>query len=198
MCGLAGLIRPTPDTGADRLSALARAMGDAMLHRGPDDSGIWVDEQAGVALAHRRLSILDLSPLGHQPMASADHRYVIAYNGEIYNFAELREVLVARGHGFRGHSDTEVLLAAVVEWGVEEAIARCNGMFAIALWDRQERCLWLARDRVGKKPLYYGWAGDTFVFGSELKALWQHPAFDNAIDPDALALLRACGTVPTF
>lgn len=196
MCGLAGLLRPTPDTGVDRLSELARTMGDAMLHRGPDDSGVWVEEQAGVALAHRRLSILDLSPLGHQPMTSADHRFVIAYNGEIYNFAELREVLVARGHAFRGHSDTEVLLAAVVEWGVEEAIARCNGMFAIALWDRQERCLWLARDRVGKKPLYYGWAGDTFVFGSELKALWQHPAFDNAVDPDALALLLRLDYIP--
>ncbi|MBF6024710.1 asparagine synthase (glutamine-hydrolyzing) [Lysobacter niastensis] len=196
MCGLAGLLRPTPDTGADRLSALARAMGDAMLHRGPDDSGVWADEQTGIALAHRRLSILDLSPLGHQPMASADQRFVVAYNGEIYNFAELREVLVARGHAFRGHSDTEVLLAAAVEWGVEDAIARCNGMFAIALWDRQEQCLWLARDRVGKKPLYYGWAGDTFVFGSELKALWQHPAFDNPVDPDSLALLLRLDYIP--
>jgi asparagine synthase (glutamine-hydrolysing) len=196
MCGLAGLLRATPDTGEQRLIALASAMGDALLHRGPDDRGVWVDEAAGAALAHRRLSILDLSPLGHQPMASADHRYVIAYNGEIYNFAALREVLVARGHAFRGHSDTEVLLAAVVEWGVEEAITRCNGMFAIALWDRQERCLWLARDRVGKKPLYYGWAGDTFVFGSELKALWQHPDFDNAVSRDALALLLRLDYIP--
>ncbi|MFC3551776.1 asparagine synthase (glutamine-hydrolyzing) [Lysobacter cavernae] len=196
MCGLAGLLRPAPDTDEERLTALVRAMGDALVHRGPDDSGVWADAQAGVALAHRRLSILDLSPLGHQPMASADHRYVVAYNGEIYNFAELREVLVARGHGFRGHSDTEVLLAAVVEWGVEAAITRCNGMFAIALWDRQERCLWLARDRVGKKPLYYGWAGDTFVFGSELKALWQHPDFDNAVSRDALALLLRLDYIP--
>lgn len=196
MCGLAGLLRPTPDTDAGRLAALARAMGDALVHRGPDDSGAWVDEQEGIALAHRRLSILDLSPLGHQPMVSADHRHVVAYNGEIYNFAELREVLVARGHAFRGHSDTEVLLAAVVEWGVEDAVSRCNGMFAIALWDRQERCLWLARDRVGKKPLYYGWAGDTFVFGSELKALWQHPQFDNPVNRDALALLLRLDYVP--
>lgn len=196
MCGLAGLLRPIPDTDAGRLTVLAGAMGDALEHRGPDDRGVWVDGTAGIALAHRRLSILDLSPLGHQPMASEDHRFVVVYNGEIYNFAELREVLVARGHAFRGHSDTEVLLAAVVEWGIEETVARCNGMFAIALWDRQERCLWLARDRVGKKPLYYGWAGDAFVFGSELKALWRHPEFDNGVDPDALALLLRLDYVP--
>lgn len=196
MCGLAGLLRPTPDTDAGRLTVLAGAMGDALEHRGPDDRGVWVDDTAGIALAHRRLSILDLSPLGHQPMASEDQRFVVVYNGEIYNFAELREVLVARGHRFRGHSDTEVLLAAVVEWGIEETVARCNGMFAIALWDRQERCLWLARDRVGKKPLYYGWAGDAFVFGSELKALWRHPDFDNGVDPDALALLLRLDYVP--
>lgn len=196
MCGLAGLLRPSPDTDAGRLTALAGAMGDALVHRGPDDRGVWVEEESGIALAHRRLSILDLSPLGHQPMASSDHRYVIAYNGEVYNFAELREVLVARGHAFRGHSDTEVLLAAVVEWGVEAAIARCNGMFAIALWDRQERKLWLARDRVGKKPLYYGWAGDSFVFGSELKALWRHPDFDNGVNRDALALLLRLDYIP--
>jgi len=196
MCGLAGLMRPVPDTGMEQLASLARAMGDQLAHRGPDDSGVWADAEAGIALAHRRLSILDLSPLGHQPMASADHRYVIAYNGEIYNFAHLREVLIARGHAFRGHSDTEVLLAAVVEWGVAEAIARCQGMFAIAMWDRQERVLWLARDRVGKKPLYYGWAGDTLVFGSELKALWRHPAFDNGVNRDALALLLRYDYIP--
>jgi asparagine synthase (glutamine-hydrolysing) len=196
MCGLAGLLRPTPDTDVGRLTALAGAMGDALEHRGPDDRGVWVDDTTGIALAHRRLSILDLSPLGHQPMISADQRYVVVYNGEIYNFAELREVLVARGHAFRGHSDTEVLLAAVVEWGVEDTLARCNGMFAIALWDRQERCLWLARDRVGKKPLYYGWAGDTFVFGSELKSLWRHPQFDNGVDHDALALLLRLDYIP--
>jgi len=196
MCGLAGLLRPTADLDAARLDALAGAMGDALEHRGPDDRGVWFDDAAGVALAHRRLSILDLSPLGHQPMASEDHRYVVVYNGEIYNFAELREVLVARGHVFRGHSDTEVLLAAVMEWGVEDAVSRCNGMFAIALWDRHERCLWLARDRVGKKPLYYGWAGGTFVFGSELKALWRHPDFDNGVDPDALALLLRLDYIP--
>ena len=163
-----------PRLHGDVLAARAREMGGALVHRGPDDAGTWVDAQAGIALAHQRLSILDLSPLGHQPMESADGRYVLAYNGEVYNFAPLRAALAAVGHRFRGHSDTEVLLAAVAEWGIEDALQRCNGMFAIALWDRRERCLWLARDRVGKKPLYYGWAGDALVFGSELKALWRH------------------------
>lgn len=197
MCGLAGLLRPRNDLDHEHLLAIAASMGEAIAHRGPDDDGVWCDPQAGVALAHRRLSILDLSPLGHQPMASADGRYVIAYNGEVYNFAVLREELRALGHAFRGHSDTEVLLAAVVQWGVEAAIARCNGMFAIALWDRERGELWLARDRVGKKPLYYGWAGDTLVFGSELKALWRHPQFDNGVDRDALALLLRYDYVPS-
>ncbi|MGN7919928.1 asparagine synthase (glutamine-hydrolyzing) [Lysobacter sp. 22409] len=196
MCGLAGLLCPRTDIGHEHLLELAGAMGDALRHRGPDDDGVWADAQHGIALAHRRLSILDLSPLGHQPMASADGRYVIAYNGEVYNFAALREELLELGHAFRGHSDTEVLLAAVVEWGVENAVARCSGMFAIALWDRHEQTLWLARDRVGKKPLYYGWAGDTLVFGSELKALWRHPQFDNGVDRNALALLLRYDYVP--
>ncbi|MBN4997458.1 asparagine synthase (glutamine-hydrolyzing) [Stenotrophomonas maltophilia] len=178
MCGLAGMLLPAPVASAEVLQAQVLAMGEALHHRGPDDGGSWVDAGAGIALAHRRLSILDLSPLGHQPMASSDGRYVMAYNGEVYNFATLRAELEPLGHAFRGHSDTEVLLAAILQWGMEDTLQRCNGMFAIALWDRQEQCLWLARDRVGKKPLYYGWAGDTLVFGSELKALWQHPAFD--------------------
>lgn len=196
MCGLAGMLLPAPAREQAALEEQARRMGDALVHRGPDDSGVWADASAGIALAHRRLSILDLSPLGHQPMTSADGRYVLAYNGEVYNFAELRAELEALGHGFRGHSDTEVLLAAITEWGFDETLQRSNGMFAIALWDRAERCLWLARDRVGKKPLYYGWAGETLVFGSELKALWQHPAFDNEVDRDALTLLLRLDYIP--
>jgi asparagine synthase (glutamine-hydrolysing) len=196
MCGLAGLLLPSAARQEQELTALATAMGGALQHRGPDDSGVWADARAGVALAHQRLSILDLSPLGHQPMASVDGRYVLAYNGEIYNFGELRAELEARGASFRGHSDTEVLLAAFTAWGVEDSLRRCNGMFAVALWDRRERCLWLARDRVGKKPLYYGWAGDTLLFGSELKALWRHPAFDNGIDRDALTLLLRLDYIP--
>ncbi|MEN1996226.1 MULTISPECIES: asparagine synthase (glutamine-hydrolyzing) [Stenotrophomonas] len=196
MCGLAGMLLPAPAREQAALEEQARRMGDALVHRGPDDSGVWADASAGIALAHRRLSILDLSPLGHQPMTSVDGRYVLAYNGEVYNFAELRAELEALGHGFRGHSDTEVLLAAITQWGFEETLQRSNGMFAIALWDRAERCLWLARDRVGKKPLYYGWAGETLVFGSELKALWQHPAFDNEVDRDALTLLLRLDYIP--
>lgn len=196
MCGLAGLWLPTPRLHGDALAALAASMGAALRHRGPDDAGTWCDAQAGIALAHQRLSILDLSPLGHQPMASSDGRYQLAYNGEIYNFAQLRAALSALGHRFRGHSDTEVLLAAIVEWGLEETLGRCNGMFAIALWDNRTHSLSLARDRVGKKPLYYGWAGDTLVFGSELKALWRHPDFDNEVDRDALTLLLRLGYIP--
>ncbi|WP_409475493.1 asparagine synthase (glutamine-hydrolyzing) [Stenotrophomonas sp. Y-13] len=196
MCGLAGILQSQARLQEAELAALAGAMGDALAHRGPDDRGVWADAGAGVALAHRRLSILDLSPLGHQPMASSDGRYRLAYNGEIYNFATLRAELEPLGHAFHGHSDTEVLLAAVVQWGLEATLRRCNGMFAIALWDRREQRLSLARDRVGKKPLYYGWAGDTLVFGSELKALWRHPAFDNGIDRDALTLLLRLDYIP--
>ncbi|WP_182334600.1 asparagine synthase (glutamine-hydrolyzing) [Stenotrophomonas acidaminiphila] len=196
MCGLAGILQSQARLQEAELTALAGAMGDALAHRGPDDRGVWIDAAAGVALAHRRLSILDLSPLGHQPMRSSDGRYWLAYNGEIYNFAALRAELEPLGHRFGGHSDTEVLLAAVVQWGLEATLRRCNGMFAIALWDRREQRLSLARDRVGKKPLYYGWAGDALVFGSELKALWRHPAFDNGIDRDALTLLLRLDYIP--
>ncbi|WP_413974952.1 asparagine synthase (glutamine-hydrolyzing) [Stenotrophomonas acidaminiphila] len=196
MCGLAGILQSQARLQEAELTALAGAMGDALAHRGPDDRGVWVDAAAGVALAHRRLSILDVSPLGHQPMRSSDGRYWLAYNGEIYNFAALRAELEPLGHRFGGHSDTEVLLAAVVQWGLEATLRRCNGMFAIALWDRREQRLSLARDRVGKKPLYYGWAGDALVFGSELKALWRHPAFDNGIDRDALTLLLRLDYIP--
>lgn len=178
------------------MEAVLSGMTQALQHRGPDDAGLWCDPASGIALGHRRLSILDLSPLGHQPMFSADGRYVLAYNGEIYNFQTLRSELAALGHAFRGHSDTEVLLAAVSQWGFEDSLRRCNGMFAIALWDRQQQQLWLARDRLGEKPLYYGWAGDVLLFGSELKALRMHPEFRADIDRDALAQYLRYGNVP--
>jgi len=179
------------------LEALGRRMGDAIAHRGPDDHGTWVDVAAGLVLSHRRLSILDLGPEGHQPMASADGRWVIAFNGEIYNHRVLRAELETLGHRFRGHSDTEVLLAAIVQWGVQATLERGNGMLAFAAWDRHQRTLWLARDRVGKKPLYYGWANDgTLVFGSELSALRAHPALRAEVDPDALALLLRLDYIP--
>jgi asparagine synthase (glutamine-hydrolysing) len=187
MCGIAGFFRPaglnaeSPVPNLDRMSA-------SLSHRGPDDSGIWVDAAAGVALSHRRLSVLDLSPAGHQPMTSASGRYVIAFNGEIYNHSDIRKELESSGSAprWRGHSDTEILLSSFDSWGIEPSLKRARGMFAFALWDRQERTLTLARDRVGEKPLYYGWQGDAVLFGSELKALRVHPAFRACIDRSVL------------
>ncbi|MCU0986947.1 MAG: asparagine synthetase B, partial [Acetobacteraceae bacterium] len=171
MCGIVGYLTPGGFADAERAAAIVEAMRDRIIHRGPDDAGTWLDPEAGLAFGFRRLSIMDLSPAGHQPMLSASGRYVIVFNGEIYNFAEIRdEIEAARGapHPWRGHSDTEILLEAVAQWGFEATLRRANGMFAMAVWDRAERTLWLGRDRIGKKPLYYGWAGDTFLFGSEL------------------------------
>jgi asparagine synthase (glutamine-hydrolysing) len=197
MCGITGFLETTNANGPETMREFVSRMTETLIHRGPDDSGIWCDPQAGVALGFRRLAILDLSPAGHQPMASADGRYVIIFNGEVYNFAEMRAELAGLGHAFQGHSDTEVLLAAICEWDLEPAVRRFNGMFAIALWDKSQRCLHLIRDRVGVKPLYYGWAGTTFLFGSELKALRAHPAFHPEIDRDALALYLRYNYIPT-
>ena len=179
MCGFAGFVDSTRTTDRDELRHTATRMADTLHHRGPDDGGVWVDEAAGVGLGFRRLSIVDLSPEGHQPMRSATGRYVVLFNGEIYNHVALRHELAQCGSPpiYRGHSDTEVLLAAVEQWGVEEAVKRFVGMFAFALWDRKEQQLCLGRDRLGEKPLYYGWMGRTFLFGSELKALRVHPDF---------------------
>jgi asparagine synthase (glutamine-hydrolysing) len=196
MCGITGFLNTKQRQRSDEMQATIRLMSDTLLHRGPDDEGSWVDEAAQVALGFRRLSIIDLSPLGHQPMASADGRYVLIFNGEIYNFRELRRELEAHGHGFRGHSDTEVMLAAFTQWGFERAIKLFNGMFALALWDKRERVLYLTRDRLGEKPLYYGFAGETFLFGSELKALKAHPSFRAEINRDALALFLRYNYTP--
>lgn len=196
MCGFAGFWSPTSSAGSPDPAATLARMTDAIIHRGPDDAGAWCDAEAGIALGFRRLSILDLSPLGHQPMASANGRYVIMFNGEIYNFAELRDELVAQGAMFRGHSDTEILLAAIERWGFTVAIQRCVGMFAITLWDRDRRTLSLVRDRLGEKPLYYGLRQGTLLFGSELKALRQHPAWTGHIDRAALSLFLRHNYVP--
>jgi asparagine synthase (glutamine-hydrolysing) len=197
MCGVAGVLDLLRTTSSSELAHQVQQMADALAHRGPDDAGIWVAAECGLALGHRRLSIVDLSALGHQPMRSETGRYVISYNGEIYNYRALRDELGLRGHSFRGQSDTEVLLAAVEEWGFTRALERFDGMFAIALWDCIERELFLARDRFGEKPLYYGVVGNTFLFGSELKALRAHPLFEADIDRGSLAQFLRFGYVPT-
>ncbi len=194
MCGIAGFL--SPQGTREEAGRTIRRMTDTLIHRGPDDGGVWEDTRSGVALGNRRLAIVDLSPEGHQPMHSASGRYVLAFNGEIYNFWALREELEGLGHPFRGHSDTEVMLAAFTEWELEGALERFNGMFAFALWDREERSLYLARDRLGEKPLYYGWMGETLLFGSELKALKVHPTFRGEISRNALALYLRYQYIP--
>lgn len=193
MCGIAGLIDPAAGLGDEALQDAARTMADTLWHRGPDDGGTWADPESGLGLGFRRLAILDLTDAGHQPMHSASGRYVVVFNGEIYNHRELRRDLDGP---WRGHSDTEVMLAAFTRWGVEEATRRFNGMFAFALWDRERRVLTLGRDRLGEKPLYYGTVGRTFAFGSELKALRAIPGFSATPDRDALALFLRHGYIP--
>lgn len=192
MCGISGYWRRQGVFGAEILSAMT----DAITHRGPDNAGYWHDPDVGVALGHRRLSILDLSPEGHQPMISASNRYVIVFNGEVYNFSELRRNLEPAGFRFRGHSDTEVMLAAIEAWGLESAVKRFIGMFAFVLWDRELRSLSLVRDRLGIKPLFYGWVSGALVFGSELKVLHAYPGFDNPVDRKALTLLLRHNYIP--
>ena len=187
MCGLAGFWNRRCDQSAEQAVAVVSAMAQTLHHRGPDDTGTWADPSAGIAFGHKRLSIVDLSPTGHQPMTSRCGRFVIVFNGEIYNHAELRRDLAAGGRSFRGHSDTEVLVEGFAAWGIEATIRRCVGMFAIAAWDSRDRTLSLIRDRMGKKPLYYGRFGTTLLFGSELKALRAHSEFVGEIDRQALA-----------
>lgn len=194
MCGLTGVWSRGAEPNA--LEHTIGRMTEAVRHRGPDDDGRWLDRERGLALGHRRLAIIDLSPEGHQPMLSASGRYVLVFNGEVYNFAELRAELLAAGFRFRGHSDTEVILAAVEAWGVVSAVRRFVGMFALALWDRAHGRLHLLRDRLGIKPLYYGWLDDTLVFASELKAIRRHPHFRAEIDREAIAMLLRYNCVP--
>jgi asparagine synthase (glutamine-hydrolysing) len=193
MCGITGVL----GSGIAELRSHLGSMADSLRHRGPDAGDIWMDANAGIGLAHRRLSILDLSPHGAQPMTSASGRFVLCYNGEIYNHNELRVSLNAKNAiSWRGHSDTEVLLEAVDCWGVRDALERCNGMFAFAVWDRLEHKLTIARDRLGEKPLYVGWIGGRLAFASELKALRRLPDWQHNIDRRALALLLRFGYVP--
>jgi asparagine synthase (glutamine-hydrolysing) len=196
VCGIAGFLVRGEGFAAAELEPSVARMAETLRHRGPDSSGAWVDAAAGIALGHRRLAIVDLTPDGAQPMVSACGRFVITFNGEIYNFRELRRDLEAQGARFRGRSDTEVLLEAIARWGAEEALRRANGMLALAVWDRRDRVLGLARDRLGKKPLYWGRFGDGIFFASELKALRAHPRFRGEIDRDALAHLVRYSYVP--
>ena len=194
MCGFAGFIGFN-NFSKDQVGAIAVDMSDAIFHRGPDDFGIWRDESSELALIHRRLSILDLSKAGHQPMASASGRFVIAYNGEIYNHNDLRIKLKVK-MDWKGGSDTETLLALIEANGVTAALGQIVGMFAFALWDRKEKSLYLVRDRIGEKPLYYGWQKGTFLFGSELKTLKAHPSFDGDVDRGSIALQLRHNCIP--
>lgn len=202
MCGLVGFLGGTAAASADQSRSLLERMAGCIRHRGPDHQGVWSDPEAAIALGHNRLAIVDLSEAGNQPMHSPSGRYVTVYNGEIYNHLAIRALLEQQGHGgaWRGHSDTETMLAAIEAWGVERTLEQAIGMFAFALWDRERRELVLARDRMGEKPLYYGWQGRggsaSFLFGSELKPLLQHPAFEGEIDRQALALFMRHGYVP--
>ncbi|MGA9774276.1 MAG: asparagine synthase (glutamine-hydrolyzing) [Blastocatellia bacterium] len=192
MCGIAGFVDSKKNE--DWMERIAR-MTSMMAHRGPDDEGKFFDAETGVVFGHRRLSIVDLSPEGHQPMSSPNGRYEITFNGEIYNFRALKEELGRAGYGFRGHSDTEIMLAAFEEWGIRKSVERFIGMFAFAVLDRKERMLFLVRDRLGEKPLYYGWMNDVFLFASEMKALQAHPSWRGEIDRNALALFMRYGYI---
>jgi asparagine synthase (glutamine-hydrolysing) len=198
MCGFVGFFCGVGSHGQAGDEAMLKLMADTITYRGPDDAGYWSDGDHRVGLGHRRLSIVDLSPAGHQPMHSASGRYVIAFNGEIYNHTLLRQELMAASvmPAWRGHSDTETLLAGFDVWGIEATVKRASGMFAFAVWDNDENTLVLGRDRIGEKPIYYGWQGDTFLFGSELKALKQHPAFKTEINRDAITLLLRHNYIP--
>ena len=199
MCGFCGFISNSVlSDSTTSPQKIIKRMNDTIANRGPDDDGFWIDNESGLALGHRRLSIIDLSQAGHQPMTSHNERYVIAFNGEIYNFQDIRKEIdeLNPDRVWRGHSDTEVILAAIENWGLEETLKRLVGMFAFSVWDKQEKTLYLARDRMGEKPLYYGWQGNSFLFGSELKSLRVHPAWQGEINRNALSSYLRHNYVP--
>ena len=201
MCGITGVITMQKENGlttTDELYQTINKMTDTLIHRGPDGRGIWIDQELGIALGHRRLSIIDLTAEGHQPMKSRNERYMVVFNGEIYNYESIKKELVIQDSSlrFRGNSDTEVMLAAFEIWGIKRSVEKFIGIFAFALWDKKERKLYLGRDRVGEKPLYYGWVGKNFVFASELKAICQYPSFKKEIDRNAVALYVRHNYIP--
>ena len=195
MCGFAGFISSNLNSAEQQRRLMA--MGNSLAHRGPDDFGTWVDENTGVSLVHRRLAVIDLSGAAKQPMRSSNGRYWIAYNGEIYNYKSLRSELIENGIAFRSNSDTEVFLESISFWGLEKALGKFAGMFAFALFDTHRSQLFLARDRMGEKPVYYGWVGKEFVFGSELKALRKHPSWEQSVDQAAFAQFLKYGYIPS-
>ena len=197
MCGISGIIYRAANRSADEIQSQIEMMTEVMKHRGPDYKGTWADAKNGVALGHRRLAIVDLTPTGDQPMVSADGRYVLTLNGEIYNHRQLRAELSAINCKFRGTSDTEVVLSTISQWGIFSAINKFVGMFAFGLWDKYEKTMYLVRDRMGEKPLYYGWCGAAFAFGSELKALRSIQDWQAEIDRDALSLYFRFNYVPS-
>lgn len=197
MCGLAGFVDLSTNPKTDDLTDNLQRMVNTLRHRGPDDRGLWVDAQLGLALGHTRLAIIDLSSEGHQPMMSPGGRYQLVFNGEIYNHGVLRKQLEEEGARFRGHSDTEVLLMAIERWGIDQALKELIGMFAFAVWDHDERALYFARDRLGEKPLYYGLMGRILLFGSELKALRAHSKWRGQIDRNSLTLFVRHNYIPT-
>lgn len=195
MCGITGFI--DGHLRKEESESIIRAMTDTLRHRGPDGEGYWSEDNTGLHLGHRRLAILDLSEAGKQPMMSGSQRYVVTYNGEIYNAPELRDELIDIGHRFKGHCDTEVLVEALDRWGLGNTLTRLSGMFAMAVFDREERSLHLVRDRFGKKPLYYGWTPERLIFGSELKALRANPRLHVTLDPDAIGMYFRYLCVPS-
>lgn len=196
MCGITGFINDTTVSNTERMEGITSAMVQSLSHRGPDSSGVWVNATDGIALGHSRLSILDISQAGHQPMISQSGQYVMTYNGEIYNYKSLSKRLRNEGIEFKGNSDTEVLLEAIASWGLIPTLHSINGMFALAIWDRQSKQLFLVRDRIGKKPLYYGWQGGNFYFASETRAIRQHPDFHSKIDENALTSFFRYSYIP--
>lgn len=196
MCGIAGVLDRDRSLRREKIEQAVTPMTEVLSHRGPDSSGLFIDPESGIAFGHRRLAVVDLSPSGHQPMISRNERWVLNFNGEIYNHQSLRGTLEQQGIRLRGSSDTEVLLELVALHGVPAGIKQVNGMFAMALWDMQERALWLVRDRVGEKPLYVAWFGNSFIFGSELKSLKRHPRFKGNVDRNALTAFFRTGYLP--
>ena len=197
MCGITGYCTFSNNNSYEQLESIINKMSDSLSSRGPDDKGFWIDSNKGIALGHRRLSILDLSSSGRQPMVSNNQRYIISFNGEIYNFKDLKTILIKKGYNFKSNTDTEVMLMSFEEWGIKDSLQRFDGMFAFVVWDRNKNEFWLARDKIGEKPLYYGFQNQKFFFGSELKSIHSNSFFKPVVDKDALSMFLKYSYVPS-